>query len=88
MSTRKTISQVDPSKAVVNEFGFMTEAFKLFVLQLVNGGLIIDTGSPEGVIEAQQGAIYMDDTGTAGSILYIKRDADISGDKTKGWILV
>ena len=51
--------------------------------------LIIDTGSPEGVIEAEQGARYMDDTGTTGNILYIKRDADDgAGDKSKGWILI
>jgi hypothetical protein len=30
----------------------------------------------------------MDDAGTAGAILYIKRDTDIAGDKTQGWILV
>ncbi len=50
--------------------------------------LIVGTASPETVVEANQGAIYMDDTGTAGSILYIKRNTDIGGDKKQGWILV
>jgi len=45
-------------------------------------------GSPEGVIEAQVAREYMDTTGTTGNIKYIKRNADIAGDRTKGWILV
>lgn len=48
---------------------------------------IIGTGSPEGVVEARQGASYMDDAGTTGNIKYSKRDVDIAGDRTKGWIL-
>ena len=43
---------------------------------------------PEGVIEANETQLYMDNTGTTGSILYIKKLADIGGDKTKGWVLV
>ena len=50
--------------------------------------IIITTGSPEAVIEATQGALCMDDAGLTGAILYVKRDADIAGDKTQGWILV
>lgn len=50
--------------------------------------ILTGTGSPEGVIEAKQKRLYMDESGTAGSILYIKRDADIGGDRSQGWILV
>ena len=52
-------------------------------LQILTG-----TGSPEGVIEAKAATLYMNTAGTAGSILYIKRDDDISGDRSQGWILV
>ena len=45
-------------------------------------------GSPEGVVEAKQKRLYMDETGTTGNILYIKRDADIAGDRSRGWIRV
>ena len=48
----------------------------------------VGTGSPEGVVIANQLAMHMDDAGTAGNILYIKRDADIGGDRSQGWILV
>lgn len=46
------------------------------------------SGSPEGVVEARINSLYMDTSGTAGSILYIKRDQDVSGDRSQGWILV
>ncbi len=46
------------------------------------------SGSPEGVLEALSTKEYMDTAGTAGNIKYIKRDDDIAGDKTMGWILV
>ena len=46
------------------------------------------TGSPETVLSAEVTKLYMDDAGTAGNILYIKKLADIAGDDTQGWILV
>ena len=45
------------------------------------------SGSPEGVLEALVTKQYMDTAGTAGAITYIKKLADIAGDKTMGWIL-
>ena len=44
-------------------------------------------GSPEGVLEALVTKQYMDTAGTAGAITYVKKLADIAGDKTMGWIL-
>lgn len=61
--------------------------FNSWLKIITDRDLIVGTGSPESVVEANQGTTYMDDAGTAGGILYIKRDADIAGDKTQGWIL-
>lgn len=49
---------------------------------------IIGSGSPEGVVSAEQGMLYINTAGGAGTVLYVKRDGDISRDPTKGWILV
>ncbi len=77
---------------VVTESGFMQLQFQLFLSDLVlsvnRHDIIIGTGSPEGVVYAVVGQEYMDDSGAAGAIKYIKRDVDIAGDTTKGWILV
>ena len=79
---------LNPSRSPLRDDGSLQPAFQLFAQSLANRALIIGEDSPEGVIEANQGAVYMDDAGTAGAILYIKRNADIAGDKTQGWILV
>lgn len=49
---------------------------------------IVGTGSPEDVQEARQKRFYIDDSGSTGTVLYVKIQDDIGGDRTKGWILV
>ncbi len=73
---------------IVDAGGNMTEQFRLFLNQITGQQLFVGTGSPEGVVAAQYGARYMDDSATTGSILYIKKFSDISGDCTQGWVLV
>ena len=85
---RKLITPLNASSPLVDANRLPSDQFRVFLLQVAESGLLIGTGSPEGVVEAEQGQIYMDDAGTAGSILYIKRDANQSGDKTLGWILI
>ena len=76
------------TRPIIDESGAATQEMRSWS-QLVTDLLMSSgTGSPEGVIEARPRALYMDDAGTAGSILYVKRDGDITGDRTKGWILV
>lgn len=84
----RKVAQPDPNKPLVDDRGAQSEQMRVWTRLITNQALIIGTGNPEGVVEAEQGASYMDDTGTAGNIKYIKRDADIGGDKKKGWILV
>ncbi len=67
--------------------GLMTQVFRTWTQQVTKAVTLTGTGSPEGVVQASQGQQYMDDNGVAGAILYVKRDADIGGDRTKGWIL-
>jgi len=45
---------------------------------------IVGTGSPEGVVVAEPTQMYMDDAGTASSIMYVKK----TGTGNTGWILV
>jgi len=78
----------DRTRAIVKEDGTMQNTFAIFTLEVSKLSLIIGTGSPEGVVIAEQGQEYMDDAGTASAIKYIKRDADIAGDKSLGWILI
>ena len=83
------ISIPSANRPFVDDKGILTSQSRAFLREVFIQALIIDSGSPEGVIEAEIGSSYMDKTGVAGSILYIKRDADDgAGDKSIGWILV
>lgn len=78
----------DNTIPIVDSKGYMNQQFRLFTVNVARLGVIEGEGSPEGFVEALPTQMYMDTLGTAGAILYVKRDVDISGDKTKGWILV
>ena len=82
------ITSVDGPNVRVLHQGRMTDQFRLFVLQVEQRGLLIGTGSPSGVVAAEQGQEYMDETGLAGSVKWIKQLADVGGDKTLGWVAI
>ena len=73
---------------IVDENGVMTDAFQRWVSEMTRLDLIIGTGSPEGVIETNVGREYLDDTGGAGAVKYIKQLADIGGDRKMGWVAI
>lgn len=83
--------QVNPlgrSIKVVDADGRATQELSLFTDAVAKLAIIIGTGSPESVVEGIQGQLYMNQSGSSGSILYIKKLSDISGDRTQGWVLV
>ena len=85
------VNRVTPpttTRPIIDDSGEMVQEMRTWTQIITDQALIIGTGNPETVIEASQGAVYMNDAGTAGSILYIKRNDDVGGDRTKGWILV
>lgn len=87
-----TITRLEQNRAILLDDLSMTDQTRLFfttLLQAIDEQTVISgTGSPEGVVEALPLKEYIDTNGTASAIKYVKRDADIAGDKTKGWILV
>lgn len=84
-----TIKTYDPTFPPIDmETGRINDFFRIWVHQVTERGLLIDTGSPEGVVLSPQGVFYMDETGAAGSILYIKQVAEVLGDRTKGWVAI
>ena len=73
---------------IVDATGRMGAAYRAWTQQVSRLDILEGSGSPEGVVNAPTRTLYMDTAGTAGAILYIKRDTDIGGDATQGWILV
>lgn len=86
------ITEPDFDRPITEADLTMHEVFRETMRQIINEvnrrSLIFGTGSPEGVVDAGEGATYQDRTGTASNIRYAKRDADIAGDTTMGWILI
>lgn len=85
---RNTIRYFDPSFGIVDQSGRVLDAMRIFMLECHLRGLLIGEGSPEGIVEAQQGAAYMDETGAPGAVLYMKQLADSGGDRTQGWVAI
>ena len=83
-----SITPPDANRTILNEDGTMEQSFRSWTGNVTRLALIIGTGSPEGVVSALQGSQYMNDAGTAGAIKYIKRDDNIGGDTSQGWILI
>lgn len=81
---------VPPSadQPIVDKNGKIQQTFGAWTQLVSRLGIITGSGTPEASVDAPQTSLYMDTAGTAGNILYIKRDTAVAGDTTKGWILV
>lgn len=89
MADNRRLFQPNSSRPLVNDDGSPSAQMNTWLRVVTGQSMIIGTGNPEGVVEAIQTAVYMDEAGITEAVLYIKRDADDGlGDKTKGWILV
>tara|TARA_R110000803_G_scaffold116412_3_gene184979 strand:- start:1252 stop:1497 length:246 start_codon:yes stop_codon:yes gene_type:complete len=77
-----------PRQTIVDDNGDMQIDMRIWMDDVTRLDILTGSGSPEGVEDALVGRMYMNTSGTAGSILYVKRDANIGGDTTQGWILV
>ncbi len=81
-----TLTNTQP---LVDDKGISTQQMRSWSAQVDNQLTISGSGTPEGVVEAEITAEYMDTTGATGNIKYIKRDIDDgAGDKRFGWILI
>ncbi len=78
----------DSAFPIVDSDGNMTIQFQRWIYDITRLDLIVGTGSPEGIIEANVGREYLDDAGAAGAVKFIKQLADIGGDRSKGWVVI
>ena len=78
--------KLNVSQPIVNADGTPSQHFQRFLLQLSNSVTIVSTGNPEGVLEAPQYCVYVDETTPAAPVIYRKMLPDIGGDRKKGWV--
>jgi hypothetical protein len=82
---KKTINSAQP---IVEDDGTMSQLFRAWLLQVSNNIPIVNTGSPEGVIEAPQYSLYIDEAIPTVPVQYRKMLPEIGGDRSKGWVVV
>ena len=82
------VSELSADRAIVEANGTMTQQTRTFFKLLRERALIIGSGTPSGIVEAIQGAQYMDEVGAIGNVFYIKQKNDVGGDTTLGWVLI
>ena len=82
------VAPPDPTKPLVNNSGVASEQFRLWTRNVTSKLTVIGSGSPEGVVVAEQSTPYMDEDGASGSVFYIKQKDNIGGDRSLGWVLI
>lgn len=80
--------QLVRTQPIIESNATMTDAFSAWTRAIGNLSPIRGSGSPEGVVDAQRDARYIDETGSTGSYEWFKLSANIAGDTTKGWVLL
>lgn len=83
-----TSPRLNAAQPIVEPDGTMAQPFRQFTQDASLSIPIVGSGSPEGLVEARQYSLYIDSTGTSGSIEYRKMQPDIGGDVTQGWVAV
>ncbi len=83
-----TIAITDSNSKMQQQFRAWTQDITAAVNELQKGISELQTlsgaGSPEGVVTASPTRLYMDTSGTAGLVLYVKQ----TGTDNTGWVLV
>jgi hypothetical protein len=79
---------LNASDPIVNDDGTMAQAFRNYMIKLWPGIPLTGTGSPEGVVQAPQYALYIDITTPTVPVQYRKMLGSIGGDEKQGWIAV
>jgi len=76
---------INGAQPITEKDGTMTQVFRAWMNRVTDNQLIIGTGTPEGVIEAPQYSLYLDEAIPATPVQYRKMLSDIGGDITMGW---
>lgn len=79
--------EYNSANPIIEKDGTPSQVFRTWMLQATSGP-IVGTGSPEGVVEAEQYVLYIDETVPLVPVQYRKMLPDIGGDRLKGWAVV
>lgn len=78
-------TRLQAAQPIVEDNGTMAQAFRTWTIEVTRSLVIVGTGTPEGVLEAPQYSLYLDEAVPATPVQYRKMLPDIAGDRTMGW---
>jgi len=82
--TQRPLNVAQP---IVEDDGTMGQSFTEWTILVSDNLRIVGTGTPEGVIEAPQYSMFIDEAVPLIPVMYLKMLPSIGGDITKGWAL-
>ncbi len=80
--------KLNRAQPIVLHDGTMEQFFSSWALLVSNNLPIVGTGTPEGVVEAPQYTLFIDEAVPLTPVQYRKMLAEIGGDRSKGWAVV
>jgi hypothetical protein len=80
--------KLNAGQPIIENNGTMAQAFRTWTLQVSKSAPMLYAGTPEGNVIAEQYQFLINTSGTTGTLLYIKMQPDIGGDKSQGWVAV
>ena len=83
-----TQQRLNVAQPVVEADGTMSRPFSEWASLVSNNLPIIGTGTPEGVVEAPQYSVFIDEAVPLTPVTYRKMLPLIGSDRTKGWAIV
>ena len=84
----QTTVKLNASQPIVDHGGTMSQVFRSWAVLMSNQMPIINTGTPEGVIEAPQYSLYIDEAVPLTPVQYRKMLPEVAGDRSKGWAVI
>ena len=80
--------KLNAAQPIIMADGTMSQVFRTWALQVTNLLPTVGTGSPEGVLEAPQYSLYIDEAVPLTPVEYRKMLPEVSGDRSKGWAAI
>ena len=81
----QTPQKLNAAQPIIEEDGTMSQVFRSWAIAVTNAMPMVGTGSPEGLIEALQYSLYIDETIPLAPVQYRKMLPEIAGNRKLGW---
>ena len=84
----QTAVKLNATQPIVDPDGTMSQVFRSWALLMSSQMPIVNTATPEGVIEAPQYSLYIDEAVPLTPVQYRKMLPEVAGDRSKGWAAI